>query len=395
MFKRLLAVSAAALMTVGSYAIATDMRSDHPSTYTVVKGDTLWDIAGRFLRKPWQWPEIWQANPQIDNPHLIYPGDVISLVYIDGKPQLVVDSTQSDVGPKMREQSQEEAIPPIPLSAIRSFLTRPRVLSDEEIRSAPYVVAFEENRVLGSDDQIAYARRLPADLAVGQKFVVARPTVVYSQMSHGWFWNKALYDESHPWSTSDQFWYWTPGKWYYDSRQDVLAREVVEVGVGTVTAAGDPATLFVTYVDIELRKGDLLLPIEDAPLPLNFYPHPPAGIPENMRVIGIAGDFDHGGPGNVVVLSRGAQDGVETGEVYSLYQPGEEIVDEVHYPTGSTRALFNPRDKHVTLPDEFVGHTMIFRTFDRISYGLVVNGVKPVNLGARIREPTEYSRVWQ
>ena len=242
--------------------------------------------------------------------------------------------------------------------------------------------------MIASNRQVIYARRMPGDIAVGQKWVVVRPTVVYSEMSDGWLWNKDKHYEATPWSASDQF-HWTPGQWYYDSRSDVLAREVVEIGIAAVTVIGDPATLYVTYTDIELRKGDLLLPKDTSPLPLNFYPHAPKGVPENTRVIGIAGEFNYAGPGNVVVISKGAQDGIEVGEVYSLYQPGETVVDEVAYPPGSSRALFNPRDKLVTLPDEFVGHTMIFRTFDRISYGLVVNGVKVIHLGDRVKEPTE------
>ena len=391
MLKKALSIVAALLFTASVSAAGPEVRTDHPDSYVVVKGDTLWDISGKFLKNPWYWPEIWQANPQIENPHLIYPGDVISLVYIDGEPRLLVNGSppsESDVGPKIREENQEDAIPPLPLSEIRSFLTRPRILSDEEIESAPYITAVEENRVIASNRQVIYARRMPGDIAVGQKWVVVRPTVVYSEMSDGWLWNKDKHYEATPWSASDQF-HWTPGQWYYDSRSDVLAREVVEIGIAAVTVIGDPATLYVTYTDIELRKGDLLLPKDTSPLPLNFYPHAPKGVPENTRVIGIAGEFDYGGPGNVVVISKGAQDGIEVGEVYSLYQPGETVVDEVAYPPGSSRALFNPRDKLVTLPDEFVGHTMIFRTFDRISYGLVVNGVKVIHLGDRVKEPTE------
>lgn len=391
MLKKALSIVAALLFTTSVNAAGPEVRPDHPDSYVVVKGDTLWDISGKFLKNPWYWPEIWQANPQIENPHLIYPGDVLSLVYIDGEPRLLVNGSppdEPDIGPRMREESRDDAIPPLPLSDIRSFLTRPRVLSDEEIESAPYIAAIEENRVIGSNRQVIYARRLPADVATGQRWVIARPTVIYSEMSHGWLWNKEKVNEATPWSTSDQF-HWTPGQWYYDARADVLAREVVEIGIGVVTVVGDPATLYVTYTDIELRKGDLLLPKDENSLPLNFYPHAPKGVPENTRVIGIAGEFNYGGPGNVVVISRGAQDGIEVGEVYSIYQPGENIVDEVAYPSGTSRALFNPHDKRVTLPDEFVGHTMIFRTFDRISYGLVVNGVKVIHIGDRVLEPTE------
>ena len=154
MLKKALSIVAALLFTASVSAAGPEVRTDHPDSYVVVKGDTLWDISGKFLKNPWYWPEIWQANPQIENPHLIFPGDVISLVYIDGEPRLLVNGSppdEPDVGPKMREESQDGAIPPLPLSDIRSFLTRPRVLSEEELESAPYIAAIEENRVIGSN----------------------------------------------------------------------------------------------------------------------------------------------------------------------------------------------------------------------------------------------------
>jgi len=397
MLKKALSVVAAMLFAASVHAASPDLRPDHPDSYVVKKGDTLWAISGMFLKNPWYWPEIWQANPQIENPHLIYPGDVISLVYIDGQPRLLVNGSAPsvyeappDVGPRAREESAAESIPPLPLSSIRGFLSRPRVLTEEDYQSAPYVVAIEENRVLGADQQLIYSRRFAADLATGQRFVVARPTLVYTDVPAGWFWQKdKRRTHVEPWGSSD-YRYTSLRNWVSSRGENVLGYELMEVANATVTVVGDPATLYVTYSDIEIRKGDLLLPIEDSPLPLNFYPHAPASIPDNTRVVGVTGDFDHAGPNDVVVISKGAQDGIEVGEVYSIYQPGETIVDEVDYPPMSMRAFFNPKDKKVKLPAEFSGHMMIFRTFDRISYGLVMNGVKPVNLGAVLREPTQF-----
>lgn len=394
MLKKALSVVATLLFAASVNAAGPDLRADHPDSYVVVKGDTLWDISGKFLKNPWYWPEIWQANPQIDNPHLIYPGDVISLVYVDGEPRLMVNGSPPsepapDVGPRMREDGAEDAIPPLPLSDIRSFLTRQRVLSKEDYESAPYVVAVEENRLIAGDQQLIYARRFGDDLAVGQHYVVARPKVVYSSVPDGWIWQKDKRRvKAEPWSVSDQ-WRHSITEWISSRGAEVLGYEVLEVGNATVSVVGDPATVYVTYADMEIRKGDLLLPVEESPLPLKFYPHAPDAVSEQARVIGIAGDFDAAGPNEVVAISQGAQDGVDVGGVYSLYQPGERIHDEVAYPEGTFRALFNPNDKHVTLPDEFIGHLMVFRTFDRVSYGLILNGVKPVVLGAKLKEPTQ------
>lgn len=389
MLKKALSVVAVLLIAASTCAAGPEVRSDHPDTYVVKKGDTLWDISGMFLKNPWYWPEIWQANPQIANPHLIYPGDAISLVYIDGEPRLMVNGEAPEVAPKARDDGASEAIPPLPLSSIRQFLSRPRVLSEEEWQSAPYFAAVEENRIVGHAYQLGYARRFEGELKVGQQFAIMRPTVVYTDVPAGWFWQKDKRKvESRSWQASDQ-WHWSLREWVSERGAETLGHEVVEIGMATVSVLGDPATLYVTYSEMEVRRGDLLLPVEEAPYPLNFYPHAPANTAIDARVIGLTGGFDRAGPNDVIVLSRGAQDGVEVGEVYSIYQPGEVVHDEVAYPKGSYRAFFNPHDKKVKLPDEFNGHVMVFRTFDRISYGLVMNGVKPIPLGARLDAPTQ------
>lgn len=395
MLKKALSIVAATLFATSVLAADPELRPDHPDTYVVKRGDTLWDISGKFLKSPWYWPEIWQANPQIENPHLIYPGDVISLIYIDGKPQLVVNHQSApaepapDIGPRVREEAAEEAIPPLPYSTVREFLSKPRMLSKEEAEAAPYVVANEENHILAADRQLTYVRRLPAEARTGDRYVVARPTLRYTDVPKGWLWGK---DErqvkTQPWTLAE-VWHWSFSSWVSDQRGEVLGYEALEIGTATVSSNGDPAIVYITTADIEIRKGDLLLPVEPSPYELNFYPRPPKSVPDDTRVVATTGGYQASGPSDVVVLSKGAQDGLEAGEVYSIYQPGDTVTDDVAYPSGTFRALFNPRDKKVTLPEEFVGHVMVFRTFDRVSYGLVMNAVRPVNLGAVLHEPTD------
>ena len=160
-------------MLAGS-AMAQDVsvRPDHPEEYVVVKGDTLWDISGKFLEKPWQWPAIWHANPQIENPHLIYPGDRISLVYIDGKPRLVVNGDKRTVrlSPDMRELPRDP-IPPIEWDAIKDFVTNARVLLPGDFADLPYVVANESNRALGTVKDLTYVRGL--DGRIGQEYALS------------------------------------------------------------------------------------------------------------------------------------------------------------------------------------------------------------------------------
>src|SRR5688500_9926720 len=148
MFKRLLAVAAALLLTFAGAVISAELRAGHPTTYVVQKGDTLWDIAGKFLGQPWLWPEIWQANPQVENPHRIYPGDVLSLAYVDGEPRIT-----SAAGPQVGA-----AIDTIPLSQIEPFLKQFTVV--EDVKSLPYVVGLEDGRLVASAGQLVYVRGL-------------------------------------------------------------------------------------------------------------------------------------------------------------------------------------------------------------------------------------------
>ncbi len=179
MIRRLIHFTFAALLLIG-VAVAQDVsvRSDHPDEYVVVKGDTLWDISGRFLDKPWQWPAIWQANPQIENPHLIYPGDVVSLVYIDGVPQLRVNrGGTKKLSPAVRVTDRSDAIRAVPFEKIEPFIRNIQVLSPEEFEGLPYIVANEEQRMNATYSDVTYGRGL--DAQVGQEFVVARLNSIY------------------------------------------------------------------------------------------------------------------------------------------------------------------------------------------------------------------------
>ncbi|HEU0306658.1 MAG TPA: LysM peptidoglycan-binding domain-containing protein, partial [Lysobacter sp.] len=167
MLKPIRTVLTAALLTIATVGVAQEMRGDHPDTYTVKRGDTLWDIAGKFLKRPWLWPEIWQANPQIKNPHLIYPGDVISLAYLD----------RVAVAPGPRE---EAPLTGVPLSQVEPFLKNLRVV--DEFEDLPYVVGLEEDRLRSSLHQVVYVRGL-ADATAGQRYAIVRPTVRYTAIN--------------------------------------------------------------------------------------------------------------------------------------------------------------------------------------------------------------------
>jgi hypothetical protein len=388
MLKQFLLVVAGFIVGAAVAAAEVELRDDHPDTYTVQKGDTLWDISGKFLKKPWLWPEIWQANPQVKNPHWIYPGDQLSLVYVEGKPQLVSSGPSGNgrLSPHARAEPLDTAIAPVSLSEVGPFLTRARMLTEDEARHLPYVVALEENRLLGNQGQVAYVRGLHEH--PGTKLVIVRPTVIYRDIPDHYPWEGVpRHVETQEWKADGSV---SLGRWWsetvavnhaYERKTEMLGYEVIEIGNAELLRGGDPATMLVRYSDVEIKRGDLVMAAVPMPFDLNFYPHPPKAEPDNMRVVAFTDGAPYAnGTHQVVALSRGGRDGVENGQVYSLFQPGDVIRDKVMYGEDDLRTVFSDHKAEVQLPEEYVAHVMVFRTFDRISYGLVMDGVRPVIL---------------
>lgn len=332
------------LVAVGGIAQAdVQLKADHPERYTVVKGDTLWDISGRFLREPWKWPELWHANPQVENPHLIYPGDSLSLVYIDGQPRLVLDRGASrgtiKLSPTVRTTPMAEAIPTIPLEAINSFLLSNRIIdSAEQFQGAPYIVAGNAERVIsGSGDRIYGRGTFEDDIPV-----------------YGIF---------------------RQGKTYVDPQtQEFLGINADDVGSAEVLEVeGDIATLMLTRVTQEARIGDRLFASEERAINSTFMPSEP-----EQEINGLILDVPRGvtqiGQFDVVTLNKGARDGLQEGNVLAVYKTGETVRDRV---TG----------EKVKIPDERAGLLMVFRTYDKLSYGLVLQATRSLAVLDKIRNP--------
>jgi len=366
-----------AMLTVATYAAAVEMRGDHPDTYVVKRGDTLWDIAGRFLKRPWLWPEIWQANPQIANPHLIYPGDVISLAYLD---RVAVQP-----GPR-----QGTPINAIPLADVEPFLKDLRVV--DEFEQMPYVVGLEEDRLRSSQGQVAYIRGI-ASAAPGTRFAVVRPTQRYTRLDR-----IACCDLFHKddldfrgRTVLDTQNYWTDAV-VGDHGKELLGYELMRVNVGTVTRGEvggiEASTLLLDEQGREVRVGDRLIPVDAQSYDLQFFPHPPKQQLEygRARVLAVADLLTSGGPRDVVALSIGAREGVDNGTVFSIWRAGSNVVDKVEYGLERTEDLVAEQSK-VRLPDEFAGHVMVFRTFDKVSYGLVMESIKPARVGYELKHP--------
>ena len=366
-----------AMLTVATYAAAVEMRGDHPDTYVVKRGDTLWDIAGRFLKRPWLWPEIWQANPKIANPHLIYPGDVISLAYLD----------RLGVQPGPRVGTPINAIP---LSDVEPFLKDLHVV--DQFDQMPYVVGLEDDRLRGSHGQLAYVRGI-ADAAPGTRYAVVRPTERYTRLDR-----VACCDLFHRddldfrgRATLDTQNYWTDAV-VGDHGKELLGYELMRVNVGTVTRGEvggiEASTLVLDEEGREVRVGDRLMPVESQAYDLQFFPHPPKQQMEygRVRVIAVADMLSTGGPRDVVAISAGAREGVDNGTVFSIWRVGSNVVDKVEYGLERTEDTVSYKSK-VRLPDEFAGHVMVFRTFDKVSYGLVMESIKPSHVAYELKHP--------
>jgi hypothetical protein len=340
--KKLLGMVCAALLAGSLFAADVVLNPDHPDRYVVVEGDTLWDISNMFLRDSWLWPEIWYVNPQIANPHLIYPGDILTLVYVDGKPQLQLQRGYPTVkmDPQARVEGLDQAIPTIPIDAIEPFLTKPLIVSEDQLEVAPYVVtSADEHVVTGAGDRV-YVRGIEGT-------------------------DTGLFDIFEP-----------GGPLIDPDTEELLGYEAIYVGEGAVQAFGDPATLLLTKTDREARVGDRLWPAATEPAVTHYTPHaPPPGT--EGRILSVLGGVTQIGQFNVIVINRGEADGIESGHIMKIFQRGETIRDTVSGKRG---------DK-VKLPDEEAGMLMVFRTFNRVSFCLVMKAHRAIHILDDVRAP--------
>ncbi|MCF6288404.1 MAG: LysM peptidoglycan-binding domain-containing protein [Proteobacteria bacterium] len=397
----LLLILIAVLIMASSVQAEIELNPSHPDTYTVVKGDTLWDISARFLKSPWVWPEVWHANPQIDNPHLIYPGDTVSLVYLDGKPRLQVNRGHPTIKltPQGRIIDRGDAIPTIPLSDILPFLKKLRILDEEEINTAPYIVSMEEGRLRGTDPNLIYVRNLVAKQ--GDTFAVVRPTVIYRDVPVDYPWESSPYKdrktESLAWqktSTSTgsaimtRFWKAYIDRTYWDNVK-ILGYEVADIATAVVTRVGteDIITMKVNSNIMEAKVGDLVIPLNEDSFNAFFQPKGATIVDDNIRIVALNNALFRSGKWQIVAISRGTRDGVGVGDVFDVYRPEHKIRDEVMHPKEDLKTLFRPSKAMVTLPEEFLANIMVFQAFSHISYAIIVEGNRPVMLFDVVRAP--------
>ena len=371
----LLSTIAACGLLFLSYQVIADtvtLKADHPDRYTVVKGDTLWDISARFLQDPWQWPTVWNVNPAIKNPHLIYPGDVILLQVVEGQPVLMLERSQDMAGaasesaatttarqlpthtdegnpivrlsPTVRaSRLEEKAIPTIPSDAIKQFLKFPRIVTKRELENAGYIVASADGGLISGSNDKVYARGIEPQ-------------------------EQNAYDIVRM------------GKTYYSSKgwgSEVLGYEMLRIADARVTRYDDPSTMIITRANREVLIGDRLLPAtEERELNLNYLPHAP-DKKVNGKIIAVLDGVSRIGQYQTVVINLGLRDKIEIGHVLGIYQAGEEVTDKVSGRWNSS----------LTLPDERAGTLMVIHPFERISYALVMEAEKDMKVNDSITNP--------
>ncbi|MDG2156071.1 MAG: LysM peptidoglycan-binding domain-containing protein [Gammaproteobacteria bacterium] len=318
------------------------LNADHPERYTVVKGDTLWDISAMFLRDPWLWPEIWDVNPQIENPHLIYPGDVLTLVWLEGKPKIIIQrsGTSEKIVPGVRVNSADAAIATIPFDRISAFLSRAGVASKQEMQKLPYIAALRNAMIAGAGDEV-YVRGLK-NPQIGE---------VYRVIRQG---DKVVDPETN----------------------DRLGYEIIYIGSGTIVSNGDTAKMMLNDTTREAKEGDRVIKVDTLP-PLNFYPRSPETETEG-QIISVKDGVSRIGQYQMVLINRGLEHGMEPGYVLSIWQPGKEVYD---------RKVSSGMSKKFMLPDERIGILMVLKPMETSSYALVMEAYSEIRTGDRLRNP--------
>jgi hypothetical protein len=339
---------------------AEALNPNAPMHYTVKRGDTLWGIASMYLKDPWLWPELWVINPQIPNPHLIYPGDTLALAYgANGAPQVTVQQPGVvRLDPRLRSEPLANAIPTIPYAAIAAFLGRPTVATEEEIRHAPYVLAFRDMHQAGGSGNEVYLRNV-SDATPNSRF--------------------AIVHIASPLVDPDD------GK--------VVGYSGIYTATALVQRPGEPTKALLVQSARETLRGDRLISA-DTPVPMTFTPRPPSSQVCGTIINVVEGTGNTGlvGTWQVVVINRGKRQGLEPGNVLAIDHKGPTDRDLFRNgrTIGSGENVYLPGSDFapkITLPTERTGTLLVFKVYDRVSYGLVVGADDIIYVGDLVSSP--------
>lgn len=328
---------------------ALSLRADSPQRYVVQHGDSLWSIASRYLKNPWEWKALWRANPAIQNPNRLYPGAVLILDYYQSQPYIrVLSNGTIKLSPRIRPHAVDEAIPPIPLGELRPFLDESLILDEDILNRAPYIVAFMGEHMLGGQGDEVYVKGLHPSPKMPKG-----ETIAYSVFRGG--------------------------KDYIDPKtKELLGYKANLVGYGELVTPGEPATLLLTNIKEGIKKLDKVLINNSPEFDMYFEPQTPT-----RKVYGYIIEMPNGMPGGnsqiavggVVVINLGARSGIEAGDVLGIY--------------GKKRIVRDPKNHLISiiLPPERIGEAMVFRAFTKTSFALVVRSTRAIYLMDRVKNP--------
>lgn len=353
MYRRIITLLLLCCLILPAQADEVKLQPNYPERYVVVKGDTLWGIAGRFLKDPWQWPQVWKMNQdQIKNPHWIYPGDVVVLDNSSGSPELrllkqTVANPTVTVQPDIRtEKLNAEAIPTIAPNIIAPFLSQPLIIESTALKQAPTVIAGTENRVILSPGSRVYVDKIPEGEAT--------------------LWN-----------------IYRPGKTYVDPEtKAILGTEAIYLGDARITKYGEPASGEIVRAKEEIFVNDKLVAAPET-LQTNFIPRAPGGEIKG-RILSIYGGLAEAGSNTIIAISGGEAAGLEQGHVLAINRNGR-VIKNPKYDKNDKEKSKEP--ENIKLPNERIGLAMVFRTFDKISYALIMQATEPVNVLDIVESP--------
>ncbi|SIR38366.1 LysM domain-containing protein [Shewanella morhuae] len=363
--KRLILI---ALMTLNCTFVTADtltLKAGYPESYVVKKGDTLWDISTVFLNDPWKWPRLWDVNPQIANPHLIYPGDQLTLVFVDGQPRLVRNGASSDSAkphikksPEGRVIAKSNAIPAVDLTLIEQYLVQNRVVDNNWLAEQPMVLSGESpsrHHIVGD---VIY---IDGVLPLGQK---------YGAYERG---REFLNKESG----------------------EVLGQEAILASTGQVIESGKVSKIKLLSSFRETKAGFRVLPMGSDSLMSAYFTPKSAELKAPALVLATESNLREAGKLNVVYLDKGTEDGIEPGVVFSIFRDGEVIVIDQNgmpVPVIERTAYENliastSTDRAIQMPDIYHGKLLVFKVFDKVSLGLIVTTERPVRVGDKLVAP--------
>ena len=331
-------------------------EAEYPETYIVQEGDTLWDISTVFLRDPWFWPEIWFKNPQVENPHLIYPGDTLAIIYVGGQRKVQILSRGADgsvlsqtsdglkivkVDPRVRSKSIDATIPSIPIDSIRHLIERPLIIDEDTLNKSAYVLTSFDNHLINSINDKLYVRNLDTSTGSG-RYQIYRP-------------NRPLYDPI---------------------TDELLGYEALYVGESKLLLRGDPATIRVTNSDREILRDDRVMPMDNTNFERDFFPRPPS-TEVSGEIVALLDAISQTGVYQTIAINLGQRDGLESGNVLRIRRAGEIVRDDNEE---------DPRFR-VKLPNESVGMAMVIRSFEKMSYALIMEADIPISVKDYVESP--------